>query len=156
MSPNNIIKFLLFLLSTTTFLVNGMFMIKEKDVLNFKNLNKEQDIYVALLIFTEIYIGIILIYNLLYYIYEHFYSCCNDNKLTSSFSLLKTIFLLSGIASHIVIIYYLIKNKNYIDENINNINIIYTSNICACFFIILIINLYKNCVNKNKEHLIIK
>ena len=149
MTPNTLIKFLLFISSSLTFLANGIFMIKEKETLNFENLSKDQDIYVALLIYIELYLGIILIYNLFYYFYEQCYSCCNDNPLTKSFSCLTALFLTTGIISHGIIIYYLIKNKNYIDENIEKINIIFTSNMCFCIFIVLIINIYKQCCKKN-------
>lgn len=152
MTPNFFIQFCLFISSTLTFLANGILMIKEKDVLNFQKLNKNEDIYVGLLIYTEIYLGIILLYNLLFYIYEQFYNCCNDNKISTSFSFLKTLYILSGLFSHLILVYYLIKHKNYIDENINKINTIFTSNIAFCFFIVCVVNIYKKCSkNKTKE-----
>lgn len=155
MTPNKLIKILIFLTSTLTFISNGIIMLKEKDTINFQSLNKNQDLYVGLLIYTEIYIGIILLYNLLYYIYEQFYNCCNDNRITTSFSFFKTIFLLTGLVTHMIIAYYLISNKNYIDNNINTISIIFTSNLGISLFIILIINIYKKYSSTNEEERLI-
>lgn len=151
MTPNNLIKYILFFSCLGTFLTNGILMIKEKNLLNFSELNKNQDFYVGILIYTEIFLGLITFYNILFYIYKYFYKCCNDNEITSSFSLFKMIFLLSGIVSHITLFYYLIKHKYYIDENIQHINIIFCSNFIFNFFIILFINIYKNC-KKNTEN----
>lgn len=149
MSPNTLIKILLFLSSSITFIVNGILMIKEKNNLNFQSLNKNQDIYLGIIIYTELYLGFILLYNFLFYMYKNFYSCCNDDNITPTFGCFKTLLILSGIGTHIGILYYLINNNIYITEHVNRISIIFISNMCFCIFIILIINIYKKCCKKN-------
>ena len=58
---------------------------------------------------------------------------------------------MSGVASHIILIYFLIKNKNYIDDSIQNINIIFTANFLVSIFVIIVVNIYKKC-KKNDEN----
>lgn len=146
MTPNDFIKIFIFFASLGTVISNGVLMYQEKDQLDFNKLTKNQYFYIGILIYTEIFVGLIVLYNLLYYIYNFFYKCCNDNDLSSSFSLFKMIYIISGIVSHLILIYFLIKNKNYIDDSIQNINIIFTGNLLISIFVIIVVNIYKKCI----------
>lgn len=156
MTPNDFIKIFIFFASLGTVISNGVLMYQEKDQLNFNKLSRNQDFYVGILIYTEIFIGLIVLYNILYYVYNLLHKCCNDNDLSSSFSLLKTIYIMSGVASHIILIYFLIKNKNYIDDSIQNINIIFTANFLISIFTIIVVNIYKKCKNDDENERLIK
>jgi len=105
MNYNNIFISILFFFSGLTVLSNGILMINEKDKINFDNLSLTEKVYVGCLIYTEIYMFIILIYNLVYYIYKFIFSCFSDVDLTFSYSCYKALFIFSGLASHFYLIY---------------------------------------------------
>lgn len=148
MNYNNILISILFFFSSLTVLSNGILMINEKDKLNFNNLSINEKVYVGCLVYTEIYIIIILIYNSIYYIYKFIFSCFSEGELTFSYSCYKSLFILSGLASQFYLIYVLITKDPFIDQNIYNINIIFVSNF---LLIIFLATVFKCLKSKKKE-----
>ena len=143
MNYNNILILILFLSSTATIITNGVLMINERDNLNFSNLTPDNKGYVFCLIYNEIYLFIILIYNIIYYFYYCLFSCFINGELQFNYNCWKALFFISGIISHIYLLVYLIIQKNKIDDNINNINIIFTVNFLFTIVITIIFNILK-------------
>lgn len=141
---------LIYLSSITTISINGYLMIKEKDTLNFLKLSKHQQMYTICLIYNELFIASLIIYNTLFYIYNCIVSCYSDNKSIISFNLWHILYIFTGFFTHFYCIFNLLIHNNYIDNNIQNINIIFTSNMS---FIILstIIN-YLFIKNKKNDY----
>jgi hypothetical protein len=147
MSPNKLLQIVLFITSISTIVTNGILMIKEKDTLDFKTLTDKQDYYVGSLIYNEFFMILLLTYIFLFYIYETIVGCCSDKSTVSTFSIFKILFIISGIVSHVSIMFYLFIHSNYIDENITNISIIFTTNFLFSIVFTLGVNIYK-CYHK--------
>ena len=151
----NILQFLLLLTSSATLLTNGVLMIKEKHNLaennDFNNLNSYEKAYIVLLIYNECFIALILLYYILYYFYYCIYKTFNDRELSSQYSIFKTLFIMTGIASNIYTLHVLIFNKNYIDENVNTINMIFAINFLFDVFLVVSFGIYRICCKNKKK-----
>ena len=123
-------------------------MINEKDKLNFYHLSSNNKGYVFCLIYVEVFLSLILIYNLIYYIYNCIFSCYSDNELRFNYNCWKALFLFSGIGIHIYLFYILITRDAYIDDNVNTINVLFNVN----FFITIIITLIFKIIKCNKNN----
>jgi hypothetical protein len=152
MNFNNILIFILFLFSSSTIFINGILMIDQKKEINFNyfnDLNNYQKRYVICIIYNEIYLLLILIYNLIYYLYYCIFSCYSDGKLTFNYNCWKSLFLFSGLFTHIYSTYILTNDKYYINETINKINIIFVTNFLSTIFFTIIFNCLKCKFKKN-------
>jgi hypothetical protein len=144
------LQLFIFIVSTITVVINGYFMLLEKDKLEFKELTKSERIYTISLIYNEIYLGLYIIYTFIYLLYYIFINCISNKSIEITFSLWKAIYLFSGIISHIYSTYILLFNPNYIDQNIQTININFTANIILCILSVIItkiISFYKKDVS---------
>lgn len=151
MNYNNIFISIIFFFSGLSVLSNGILMINEKDKINFDNLSITEKVYVGCLVYTEIYMFIILIYNLVYYIYKFIFSCFSDADLTFSYNCYKALFIFSGLASHFYLIYVLIIKEPFIDQSIHDINIIFVSNFLLIIFLAIVFKFLKSTKKENKE-----
>lgn len=153
MNFNNILISILFFLSSLTVITNGIFMLQEKKEINLDNLNNNQKGYIICLIYNEIFLLLILIYNFIYYLYYCIFLCYSDGKLTFNYNCWKAIFLFSGIGTHVYSIYILIENECYINETVNNINIIFVTNFLLTLFLTPLCNCLKYKFKKNYDNL---
>tara|TARA_B100001121_G_scaffold310515_1_gene342041 strand:+ start:10417 stop:10887 length:471 start_codon:yes stop_codon:yes gene_type:complete len=155
MNYNNILISIIFFLSTSTVITNGILMINEKNKLNFSNLSSDNKGYVFALIYTEIFLCLVLIYNFIYYLYNFIFSCYSDNELKFNYSCWKALFLFSGIGIHIYLFFVLITRYAYIDIYVNTINVIFNINFFIIIFLTLIFKFLKCKNNKvgNYENL---
>lgn len=155
MNYNNILISIIFFLSTSTVITNGILMINEKNKLNFTNLSSDNKGYVFALIYTEIFLCLVLIYNFIYYLYNCIFSCYSDNELKFNYSCWKALFLFSGIGIHIYLFFVLITRYAYLDIYVNTINVIFNVNFFITIFLTLIFKFlkYKNNKVSNYENL---
>ena len=155
MNYNNILISIIFFLTTSTVITNGILMINEKNKLNFTNLSSDNKGYVFALIYTEIFLCLVLIYNFIYYLYNCIFSCYSDNELKFNYSCWKALFLFSGIGIHIYLFFVLITRYAYLDIYVNTINVIFNVNFFITIFLTLIFKFlkYKNNKVSNYENL---
>jgi len=151
MNYNNILISIIFLLSCSTVIANGILMVSEKNNLDFNNLSSIDKGYIFCLIYSELYLGIILIYNIIYYLYYYIFSCYSNGSLKFQYNCWKALFLFSGIITHIYLFYILITNTTYIDTNIHTINIVFNVNFLITLFLTIIFKYFK-CKNNKVEN----
>ena len=156
---NNILIYIIFFLSFLTISSNGILMINEKDKITFNNLSSIDQLYIFCIVYTEIYLIIMFIYNILYYIHYFFVLLFSNTTLTVNFNCYKTIFLLSGIGSHSYLFFILVTDVSEVNENIKTINIIFSTNFILTILISLISCYFNNCSsddnnNNNNNNLI--
>ena len=148
MNYNNILISILFLISSSTVITNGILMINEKNNIHFYNLNNIEKSTVCCLIYNEISISIILIYNIIYYLYYFIFSCFSDNEIQFNYSCSKALFIISCLGTHIFLFFVLVTHKNIINDNIYYINIIFNVNFILTIIFTIIFKLIKV---KNKK-----
>ena len=144
MNNNNILISILFLLSSSTVITNGILMINEKNNIHFHNLNNIEKSTICCFIYNEIFICIILIYNIIYYLYYFIFSCFSDKEIQFNYSCSKALFIISGLATNIFLFLVLVTHKNIINNNIYHINIIFNVNFILTIIITIIFKLIKN------------
>lgn len=155
MNYNNILISILFFFTISTILTNGILMIHEKDKLEFNQLKSLEKGYVFSLVYTEIYLALLVVYNLIYYLYYCIFSCYSEGELTFNYNCYKALFLFSGIATQLFLFYILCFHPNMIDENVNNINIIFNTNFIITIITTIIFKCFKinnNTNNKNVKY----
>ena len=154
MNLNYLLIFLTLLSSTSTFLTNGYFMIKESDNIKFTSLDNPDRIYISLLLYNEFYIGVLLIYIYMLILMKFLFSCYSDGNINIDYSLLKAIFFFSGIASHVYTFIILISySKYYINYSIFKISLVFTINFLFVIFITILINIFKRLKSSNYYNL---
>lgn len=144
MNYNNILISILFFISCSTIITNGILMINEKNNIHFNDLNNIEKSTICCLIYNEIFIIIILIYNIIYYLYNFIFSCFSDNEIQFNYSCGRALFIISGIATNIFLFLILITHKNIINNKIYHIIIIFNANFILTIFIIIIFKFIKN------------
>lgn len=148
MNLNYLLIFLTLLSSTATFLINGYFMIKEKDDIKYTSLDNPGKIYISLLLYNEFYIGVLLIYFYMLILMKFIFSCYSNGSININYSLYKALFFFSGIASHVYTFMILITTtKDYINHNIFKISIVFTINAWFIIFITILFNICKKYSN---------
>jgi hypothetical protein len=148
MNYNNIFISIIFFFTTSTIVTNGVLMINEKNKLNFSNLSSDNKGYVFALIYTEIFLSLVLIYNFIYYLYNWIFSCYSDNELKINYSCWKALFLFSGIGVYIYLFFVLTTQYTYIDNYVNSINVIFNVNFFTTIFFTIIFKFLKCKNNK--------
>jgi len=151
-SANGLLQFLIMLFITGTVITNGVLMYKERDNLDFDHLTKNQQLYAISLISCEVYLGIILLYFLFYYLYYFSLRCCSDNPIVHSFNIWYFLFMLAGLVIHGFILFHIFLNKDYIDKNVQDIAIVFSSNLGVIIFFVLVINIYKKCCSTKTKY----
>lgn len=135
----------------TTILV-AVFLAKDYSNISIDNLSSDEKIFTGVLIFSEIILGLTMIYLTFACIWSGIVLCCNDeDKTTFQFSFYKVLFLLGCIASNFYLFYVLVTNRIMIDNLITASGWLLVSNM---FFICIvgIINKIYQIRHKKKEY----
>ena len=148
MNYNNILISIMFFLTSSTVITNGILMIKEKDTLNFNNLSTDNKGYVVCLVYMEFYLLFILIYSLIFYFYKCICSCYSESEIKINYNCWKALYLLSGIGINIYLFIILITKNSYIDDNVNTINVLFNVNFFIIIFITILFYFLKKGNNK--------
>lgn len=151
-TANGLLQFFIILFISGTVISNGVLMYNEKDTLDFKNLNKYQKIYTVTLVSCEVYLAIILLYVFAFYLYYYSLKCCSDTPIVHSFNIWYFLFFILGLVAHGYVLYHVLFHKDYIDENVENIAIIFCANVGAILLSMIVINIYKKCFSKKKDY----
>jgi hypothetical protein len=149
MTPHNLLKLIIYISTTTVATVNGIMMIKEKEQIDISNLSTTQELYIFFIIYTQIYLILVLLYNILFCIYDNLNNCCSDKKITLTFSVIKVLYFVSGLVSHCFLMYYVFIHKGYIDKTVDIISILYITNIYFVILLTIYINIY---IYRNKKN----
>ena len=108
---------------------------KDYSNISISDLSKDEKIFTGLILYSEINLGLTMIYVILSCIWSGMILCCNDeDNTTFQFSITKILFILSGVASTLYLFSKLIYSDKIIDDLITTSGWILVGNM---FFIIL-------------------
>lgn len=135
----------------TTILV-AVFLAEDYSNISIDNLSSDEKIFTGVLIFSEIILGLTMIYLTFACIWSGIVLCCNDEDTTTfTFSFYKVLFLLGSIAANFYLFSVLVTNKIMIDNLITASGWLLVSNM---FFIctVGIVNKIYQIRNKKNEY----
>ena len=134
-------KIFSFLSSITSVFIVGLFLIQEYYNESYKGLTQSEELYSSLVVYSEVNLLACLLYITLSCLWSGVILCCNDkDESICQFSILKTLFLFSGIGTNIYLFILLIKNSEIINKKLTIAGWILISNL---FFIILVTSINK-------------
>ena len=143
-------KILSFSSSILSTILVAIFLINDYSNISISSLTKDEKVYTGLLLYSEINLGLSMVYLILSCFWSGMILCCNDkDTTTNNFSISKMIFILSGVASNFCLFFILIHNKIIIDSLLTASGWILIGNM---LFIILTTVLYKIYKLNNKKY----
>ena len=138
--------------SSITLVFSIILLIKEYKTISFKDINHDERTYLECVIYSTIYLFLMLGYFLMTYLWTGLLLCCSDHdKPSFSFSVYRVIFVFSGICVNSYIFYLLIKHKNIINDYATTTGWILVINMLFIILATSLNKIYKLCCNKENK-----